>query len=759
MRFGKTMAAGVILAAATAAGMLLATSGVSAQNALSTAPKAVTTPPSEKPAPNQPAGGNAAVPVKQVVLYSSGVGYFEHFGTIRGDGTTELRFKTQQINDILKSLILQDLDGGRVSAVNYPSQDPLEKTLQSFEVNITGDPSLADLLSQLRGAQVSVTNEQGQQLTGTILGVEKKERPAGDGKEGEKKVVELAYLNLLTNTGIRSLQLDNVRDIQLQDPQLRDELNKALAAVAQARGQDKKPVTINFGGQGERRVRLGYVVETPIWKTSYRLLLSDAPLAADAAEKDKKANPGAAPHGDQLQGWAIVENQTDFDWNDVQLSLVSGRPISFIQNLYQPLYIPRPVVKPELYASLTPQTYQAGLNELADAPQLNLEISAAPKQDAQLRAEMAAPMGSKRGAAGFGRYGGYDMAGGGMPGTTSLAAAANGPMDAAASVASLASATKLGELFQYTVGSVSLPRQKSAMIPIVTDPLEVEKLSIYNAGVLARNPLYGARVKNTTGKHLLQGPITVLSNGSYAGDAKIEDLPPGQERLISYGVDLEVAVDATKNTTESSILTGKIVKGVLQLSHRDVFSQDYVAQNKGDKAKTMVFEHPVRQGWTLVKPEKADETTEQLHRFKGKLEPGKTNKLTVVQQVVRGESLALLPADLGTLDFYSKSGSIPKDVRDAITKAIQLRQGMVETERQIQQQQQKINDVTQQQTRMRENMKTVSPDTDYYRRLLKRLDEQETEIDKSRMDVETLQQKLEQQRKAMEDYLNSLNVG
>ena len=142
-------------------------------------------------------------------------------------------------------------------------------------------------------------------------------------------------------------------------------------------------MTIRFAGQGERRVRIGYVVETPVWKTSYRLILSDHRRTAGAAGRgsaDKRGRPGQAGRptsptaggsgrgkpatgGGKLQGWAIVENQTDNDWNDVQLSLVSGRPISFIQDLYQPLYIPRPVVQPELYASLRPQTYDAGMDD------------------------------------------------------------------------------------------------------------------------------------------------------------------------------------------------------------------------------------------------------------------------------------------------------------------------------------------------------------------------------------------------------------
>src|SRR3954469_10685318 len=259
----------------------------------------------------------ADVPVKAVVLYSSGVGYFEHFGTVRGDGSTELRFKTDQINDILKSLILQDLDGGKVNTITYPSQDPIAKTLRSFQVDITANPPLADLLNQWRGAKVTLKFAD-QSLTGTILGVEKKQKPVND----NKAVIERPALNLLVGPSIKSVYIEDVNEITLDDPQLQEELTKALAALSAARDQDKKPVQINFSGKGERRVRLGYVVETPVWKTSYRLIMPDDP-------KDKAS----------IQGWAIVENQTDNDWKDVQLSLVSGRPISFVQDLYQPLYI------------------------------------------------------------------------------------------------------------------------------------------------------------------------------------------------------------------------------------------------------------------------------------------------------------------------------------------------------------------------------------------------------------------------------------
>src|SRR5947209_4866999 len=230
----------------------------------------------------QPADRQADVPVKQVVLFSSGVGYFEHFGSVNGTGDTELRFKTQQINDILKSLVLEDLDKGRVTTITYPSQDPIAKTLRSFQVDITSNPSLGDLLNQLRGAKVRLTVA-GEQLEGTILGLEKKQKPAGD-----KGTVEVWVINLVSGGSIRSLELEQAQKIELEDQQLEEELHKALLALSQARDQDKKPVTIHFSGDGKRHVRLGYVVETPIWKTSYRLSLSG----------DDKQKP-------KLQGWAI----------------------------------------------------------------------------------------------------------------------------------------------------------------------------------------------------------------------------------------------------------------------------------------------------------------------------------------------------------------------------------------------------------------------------------------------------------------------
>jgi hypothetical protein len=668
----------------------------------------------------------ANVPVKEVVLYSSGVGYFEHFGSVANNAQTVLRFKTDQINDILKSLVLEDMDGGKVAAVTYPAQGPIDRTLKSFQLDLTSNPALADLLNQLRGAKVTIAQSQGGPSTsGTVLGVEKQQRPAGAGDHSA--LMDVWIVNLVSDAGIEPIDLSKVSGVKLDDPELQKELTAALTALSQARDKDKKPVEIHFAGQGDRRVRIGYVVETPVWKTSYRLILT-------GKDKDAKA---------ALQGWAIVENQTDSDWKDVQLSLVSGRPISFIEDLYQPLYVQRPTVVPELYASLRPPTYD-------DA------ISNKPVDSLVLRERtLAAAPAAKAGRAFGGLAGDRVLA----DENKALAVAPSGAMDAISSISSIASASKVGELFQYTVGSVSIARQQSAMLPIVTDAVDVQKLSIYNASTLPHNPLLGARLKNTTGKFLMQGPITVIADGAYAGDASVQDIPIGQDRLISYGIDQEVTVQVKDNNQQSTLVAGKIVKGMLELSYRQTMAQSYVAEDKSDTGRTLIIESPRHGGWDLIEPKSALETTDALYRFEGKLVPKNVSELTVMEQHIERQSLAMLQLDLDSLMAYSRTGEIPQPVRDAIRKAADLNGALTTTRRDIEQRQQKINEITQEQSRIRENMKSVNPNSSYSKRLLQELDDQETTIQNLHAEIQKLQAQANDQQKSLEDYLANLTVG
>ena len=658
------------------------------------------------------------VPVTKVMLFSSGVGYFEHAGTVRGNSSTELRFKTSQINDILKSIMLQDQDGGRIGTITYPSQDPLSKTLKSFQVDITQNPTLADLLNQLRGARVSVQTG-GEALAGTVMGVEMRAKPAATGQPMATPV-----LNLLSGPTIRSVELQSISNLSLDDPQLQEELTKALAALVQARDQDKKPVSIAFSGAGDRRVRIGYVVETPIWKTSYRLML------------EPKSNIA------RIQGWAIVENQTESDWNNVSLSLVSGRPISFTMDLYQPLYAKRPNVVPELFASLRPQVYAGGITARADSVQLRGALG-----------------GTAERRIGYGPDG--------RPLVNQLSEVVVTAADATSamqksfyadnSVQAIANTLKLGELFQYTVGNVTLARQKSAMIPIITDTVCIERVSIYNARVLSTNPLNGVWFKNTTGKHLLQGPLTVLEKDAYAGDAQVDNVPPDQSRLVSYGIDLDVTMNQKGGQTES-IVGAKIVKGTLVLNRKLVQTVTYITDNKSSQSKELVIEHPVQPEWKLVDTPRPFETTPSVYRFKGAAPANKVTTLVVKQEWVREETVELPGGDLSGLLMYSRSAEMPKAVRDALVTAIKMREAISDLDRQIGARVQQVGEITAEQNRMRENMRILPQNGQYYDRLLAKLNEQESTIEKLQAERKELTSRRDAARKELDDYLSTLNT-
>ena len=660
------------------------------------------------------------LPVTSVVLYSSGVGYFEHAGSVDGAATAQLRFKTGQVNDVIKSLVLQDLDGGKVGTVVFPSQDPLEKTLGSFQVDLRGNPSFGQLLGQLRGAPVIVT-WQADKVAGTILGVENRTKILGD-----KQTVVVPVLSVATADGIRQLALDEVGSVVLADPKLQAELTRALAAVSSARDQDTKPVDLRFDGQGKRRVRVGYVVETPLWKISYRLVM-----------------PEVGKDQGQVQGWALVENQTDSDWSNVRLTLVSGRPVSFIQDLYRPLYLPRPVVEPELYASLRPQSYAGGQPA---AKQKEVQAQRRDGAAREFKKDMAAPAAPSAAMAMEAAVGDDVI----MNGTVGF--------DLASSVQSMAQAAEVGVLFQYAVPDVALPRQRSAMLPIITDPIAVERVSIYNQGVQARHPLNGAVVTNSTGKHLPAGPLTVFDGGAYAGDAQVGQLPPGERRLLSYAIDIPLTVDPQAVKEQSAITTAKVVAGVLWTRNSHVAIQEYRFISSADAPRAVIVEHPRRGGWTLEEPAKPWETTDALYRCRVTVPAGKEATLAVRETRVDDEQFAIFDLQQDNLVWYAGNGAIPPKVRAALQQAAQLKAQAADAERMREQKQQELQTIVQDQTRLRGNMQTVTQNSDYYRRLLTKLNDQETKVEALQTEIDRLQADAEAKRRALAEYLRTLSV-
>jgi len=683
-------------------------------------------------APQDPAEAKQAqvtqLPIGQVVLFSSGVGYFQREGQIDGNARVDLSFPVSDINDLIKSMVLRDLDGGHISAVSYDSNAPIEKTLKSFAINLTANPTFGQILNQARGEKVEVVLQQTNAtqpgtMTGTLVGIEKQKQPAG------KDVVETEMLNLWCADGMRCLKMSEVQRLRFLNPIMDSEFRKALETLAQAHDTQKKAVSIHFTGDGQRNVRVGYVIENPIWKTSYRLVL------------DKKEAP-------YLQGWAVVENPSDEDWKDVRMALVSGRPISFQMDLYQPLYVPRPTVELELFASLRPVAYSGRMDDalgLANAPANGVPMAPpAPKADRALR--------GRGDGAGFGGEAAKKAANMNFLADEKLSLRDSG-------VSTVAQASKLGDFFQYMIAKpVSLTRQKSALLPIVNKDVEGTRVSIYNERTQAKFPLLGLKFKNTSGLHLMQGPITVFEGSNYAGDARIFDLQPNEERLLSYAVDLGTEVNPVLAPTNGRITSVKAVKGIIYTSTKVRESKSYTIKNRNDAERLVLVEHPVRNDFKLVDTEKPSETASDFYRFQLKVAPGKTETTTVTEERVINSQVAITNSGDDQIRFFINEAVSSPQVKEALQKSLDLRWDFNKTTREIAELQRQLTVITTDQARLRANLKETPGDSPLAKRYLDKLNEQETQIEKYQAEVKRLQGVEHNQKKAFEDYLANLNV-
>jgi hypothetical protein len=686
----------------------------------------------EKPAPlpEAPTSKSASLPVNEVILYSSGVGYFQRSGKVAGDARVDLSFPAQDVNDLLKSLVVRDLGGGQVTTVAYDSHDPVEKTLQSFALNLNGNPSFAALLEQARGEKVEVTlqqaaNTQPGTLTGAILGTETQKQPAG-----KDAVAEVAVLNLWCAEGLRAVKLSDVQRVRFLSPVLEGEVRKALEALAQGHDAQKKGVSLSFAGKGEREVRVGYVVEAPVWKTSYRLVLS------------KEGKPF-------LQGWAVVENPSDEDWQHVGMALVSGRPISFRMDLYDPLYAPRPLVEPELFASLRPPTYEGAIEGRPMAVGGGGGLGGAGTKPAAPR--MLRDMGrvekdEQQKATGLNHN--VDRLG-----------EAAVPMDLRQGVQSAASAQQLGDSFEYVLDEpVSLPRQKSALLPIVNKEVDGQRVSIYNQNTHPKFPLLGLRFKNTSGLHLMQGPITVFEGSAYAGDSRVLDLQPGEERLLSYAVDLGTEVEAVADNPKHTLTKVKAVKGVLYTTTRQVEGKTYRAKNRSGQDRTLLIEHPYRPDFRLTSKDQPAERARDVYRFELKLPAGQSATETVTEETDLVSQVQMSNADDNSIRVVIKSDAISPKVKEALGKALELK-GRVERVRQeLGHAQQQLGDIEKDQQRIRANLKETPPTAEAYKKYLAKLDAQETEVDTLRDQIKTLQDDQLARQKDYDTFLANLDV-
>ena len=633
----------------------------------------------------------AELPVRTVVLYKHGVGFFGRSGPLGPGESARLDFKAADMNDVLKSLTIND-NGGKVTAVRYDSSIPLEKKLDEFPFHLDAGQPLGAVLDQLKGARLEM--EFGpQKVAGAIVSARL--------IPGDKDHPEREQLTLLLDSGeLRNVDLSAATAIRFTDPKLQLQFRDYLAALTSSRSKDKRSVYIDSTDSKSRDVQASYIMPMPAWKSSYRLLF-------DAA------GPST------LEGWAIVDNTTGEDWTNVHISLISGKPISFVSELYDPKYIRRASAELPEDQAVAP-TIHNGAVEVAAAQPLLAMRSSAGFQDGQ-----------------GGGVGGGTFKVAGLP-----SAAPPAPRGSASSIAPSGAATEIADLFEYAIPApVTVKKNESAMLPFLQQKITARKLIIYS-DQSKPNPLSAAEITNTTGRTLDGGPITVYDSGAYAGEALVETIKSADKRFISYGVDLGTRISTALNSRNDNVRELHAHDGILVTRTALIQTKNYAVRNVDARAKTLIIEHPVHSGFKLIDTAKPVETAANVYRFELKLPAGGSLDFPVTEENVYDQQTSVSNLTPDSLLVYVRNKSIGDAARRQLQQIADIKTQIVSNDTEKRRVESDIQTVTRDEERNRQNIASLSAVSgqqqtvqDYARKLadqevqIARLHDRATQID------------------------------
>jgi len=620
--------------------------------------------------------------LKRVMLSSGGLGYFEYEATVEGDATLKLTVTLGQVDDVLKSLVVYD-DKGGVGGLSLPGREPLAQTFKDlpFDEEALGSP--AALLATLKGAEISVGGRRA--LSGRVVSVQ--EETTSLGGDGHATTTR-TRVTLMTDRGLQQFILEDAEDLQFADPVLRGKIGQALVALSSNRAKDARTLELSTRGDGKRTVRVAYIVEAPVWKASYRLT-----LPADAAA------PQAA-----LQGWATVENLSGQDWKDVELTLVSGRPVAFRQALYNAYYVNRPEVPVEVAGRLMPSVDRGGVAmKTAGAPSPPPPPAPAPAQQ-RSRLERMSPSSADN---------------------LSVASAAE-PAEATDA------ATQVTFKFPRPV---TVANGRTLSIPVIDRQLPAQRLALYEPNTSARNPMAALKLVNDGETGLPPGILTLYERDkagavAYVGDARLSAFPVGETRLVAYAVDQKIVIEREVAQAER-LATGSIAQGVLRYSNIVRQAVTYRVKGPAAEPRQLIIVQPRLAGWSLVKPDaKSVDVSEGNYRVPFQLPGGdQTQTFEIVQERTVFQEVRLLDAPPDQIRVFAQAREFDAKTREMLARILQLQQSLADARQRGAKVAADRDQIVQDQARLRENLARVPPDSDLQRRYLASLDKQENELE------------------------------
>lgn len=609
----------------------------------------------------------AKLPVRRVVLYKNGVGYFEHLGHVRGSQDVHVDFTSAQLNDVLKSLTVLDLSGGKISGVDYNSEAPLARRLATLRLALGENPTIADFLGALRGARLEVRGGSGVAIAGKLLSVEKKSR------EKDGATTEWTEISLVSDSGeVRGMEVTPVTSVRIAEKDLQVEVGRYLGLIASSRDQDLRRMTISTTGTGDRNLYVSYISEVPIWKTTYRLVLS--------SKLDKKP---------LLQGWAIVDNTIGEDWNDVEVSLVAGAPHSFIQQLSQPYYGRRPVVPLPESVQLTPQTHAATLEPLTHGIAGGVPGGVAGGSMGGVMGGIVAEVGSGSGAFMAPRA---VMA----PPPPQPDVADEAEVEEARDESEpVAEGNSLGDLFEYKLKErVTIRKNQSALVPILQTDIEADRVSLWSESLGVARPLRALWINNASSMTLDGGSFSVLDSNTFAGEGLMDAIKPGERRLLSYATDLGLLVDAKLDSDRERVTRTYIFRGTMTTTRELREKKTYIVRNEDTKARTLVIEHPARPEWKLAGDgPKPEEKAIGLYRFRLSVEPKKTERLVVNEAKPLYTQYSLSSITDDQIESFLLQESINPQIEKALRAIVTQKKVVADFDAQIKAQQKTIDQI------------------------------------------------------------------
>lgn len=627
----------------------------------------------------------AELNVRNVVLYKHGVGYFERAGELGPGEGARLDFKASEMNDVLKSLTVEVRNGAGVAGVRYDSSEPLSAKLSEIPVKLEPQQPMSALIDQLRGAQLEM--KRGQE---TITGVVVSARLIPSSRE----TPEREQVTLLLDSGeLRTFEIAPGTAVRFPDPKLQLLMKDYLTAVMQARSTEKRSVYIDSSDAGRRSVVASYMIPSPVWKSSYRLIFP----------------PTGEP---TLEGWAIVDNTTGEDWTNVQLALVSGRPISFISKLYEPRYVQRPEAELADVGPNAPVVFAGSV--IGGVPP-----AAAPPPPPAPKA--------LRAATGYVNQGNMQQF---AREEVRMAAEALADQKAASSVTGTADGREIGELFEYRFGKpVTVKRNESAMLPFLQQKLEARKLLIYT-DMSSQHPMNAAELTNSTGKTLDGGPITVYDQGSYAGEALVETVKTGDRRLIGYGVDIGTRITTAVDSSVQAIREFHLRRGILNTKSAVLETRTFTIRNVDNRGKLLIIEQPIRQGYKLVN-QKPSAVTSSKNRFEVKLTPAATDKFVLQEERLDEQSYAVSNLNPDYLLSFVQNKAISPEGRKALESILERKRLIASIDNDLRAAEAEAGEITKDQDRIRQNLGSlnrVAGQEDQVNRYARQLATQESQL-------------------------------